>query len=512
MKKLLYISFIIIILGGILFLSESCKPSSNQTLLMEFPTDSIDVYSPLKPNEDWNRGRHTYGIDSIIGNTMCYRMASDSSNVYVKFDITLLELHPKITSSLLSFGHHELRNWGFVNEADTIPPFNIKELADNGASQQDIARRILDWESDSFYGVLPDLLTYEMGFNIEVEIYPVYLDEDYVTYKKLSRYYTGGAHSNYTSFLQTYSRHTGEPVDLEDIVCEEKMGKLREHVVSHMASKYSVDSNVNSVESYLESLNGYNGLTDIDMMGLKKDSDRERITVENYPLNDPGIHEAGLVFAYEKYHLTSGICGCPVILIPFDEIMDCLKEPFCNYKADVSKLVANKEIERGFFYQSEIDSIRHAWGSADDGGQWPRDIYDWYKYRHGIIKRNYPLEQIAGTWIGYGHRYDPRQILTIKGDGRFVNVCEEALPEDSIGEIAYIYTQTVKGMFEYDETKNKLTLKNWDSLPETEENIEAYVKQENPNNKYMIIHSMVGDTMYVADDIGDLWPFFRKSK
>lgn len=495
----------------LLIVFKACNLKSTETPLSEFPADSIDVYSPLRPNENWVVGKHTYGIDSIIGNTMTYRMASDSSGIYVKFDITLLELHPKITSNLLSFSHYELLNSGFINEADTVPPFNIKELADNGTSQQDIVRRVLDWESESYYKELPKILTYGTGFNIEIEIYPVYLDADYVTYQKYSYYYTGGAHANYSLFLQTYNRNTGESVNLEDIIRPEKMNKLRKHVVSHMASKYPIYSDVKSVEAYLDSLNSWKGLTDISVvMGLKKAKDRTKITIENYPLNDPGIHEAGLVITYEKYHLTPGCEGCPTILIPFDEIRDCLKEPFCNYMTDASNLVANKEIDRGWFSEEEIDSIRMARSPADDGGQWPRDISDWYKYRYGKVAHNYSLNQLFGTWIGYGHLYDPRQILTINSDGSFVNIEEEALGKDNKGEMLYNYTETIMGRFDYDEKENKMTLKNWTRLLHTKDNIEAYVKQSNPNNKYMIIHSIIGDTMYVADEMGDIWPYIRK--
>lgn len=508
MKRILLFLPIIVLLVTML---ESCLSKSSQTPLVEYPTDSIDVSAPLKPNKEWYEGRHTYGDDSIVGNAMSYRMASDSSDIYVKLDITLLELHPKITSNLLSFSHNELLNWGFVPESDTIPPFNIKELAEDGTSQQDIARKVFGWESKSFYKQLSDILPYGTGYNIEIEIYPGYLDDDYVTYEKFSYYYTGGAHANYSSFLQTYNRHTGESVDLEDIVRPEKLGEFRKHVVSHMASKYPIYSEVNSVESYLDSLNSWKGLTDIGVVtGLRKSTDLARITVENYPINDPGIHEAGLVITYEKYQLTPGISGCPVILLPFDEIRDCLKEPFCNYKSDITKLIGYKDRNDRGIPTEEIDSIRRAWSPADDGGQWPRDIYDWYKYRHGEINRQIPMKQIWGTWIGYGHLYDPRHILTLKPDSSFIDVKEEALIQNESGEILYNYTETIHGKYEYDIAKNRLTFKNWRRLPQTEENLEAYIKLINPNNEYMIIHSIVGDTMYVADNSGDLWPYIRQ--
>lgn len=492
---------------------ESCQHNPSHTPLKEFPSDSIDVFSPLNPNENWIGGRHTYGADSVIGNTMSYRTATDSDRVLMQIDVTLLELHPRITANLLSFIHGELLNCGFINRGDTTTPFGIKDMSDKGFTQQEILHKALDWESELFYTEVPNLMEWGNGYNISLEIYPVYIDEKYVTYKKESYYYTGGAHGNYSTFLQTFDRTTGMSINTEDLIRPEKIDELREHIVLHMASNYPIYSSVNSVEAYLDSLNRWKGLTNLSSrMGLKKVGELDEITVKNFPINDPGVHEAGLVITYEKYHLTPGCDGCPVILLPFDEIRECLKTPFRNYKTDTSKLVADNESYIECFTEEELDSIRIAWSPADDGGQWPRDIYDWYKYRHGEIENHYQFAQIVGTWVGYGHLYDPRQILTISPDGRFTNITEEAMNQDCNGEMLYNYTNTIKGRYEYDSTKNRITLKNWDFLGYTDDNLEAYVKQANPNNKYMIIHSIVGDTMMVADEIGDLWPYICKSK
>lgn len=209
MKKLTILPLLTLILN--LMLLYSCQSKSAHSTLTEFPTDSIDVYARLLPNEDWISSRHTYGKDSIIGNTVHYRVATDSSNVYMYFDVTLLELHPRITANLISFVHSELLNWWFIDESDTIPPFGIKELSDKGLSQLDICKKILDWERKEFYKQLSGIYEDGTGFNIAIEIYPVYLDSEYVTYKKASYYYTGGMHANYSVFLQTYDRTTGRP-------------------------------------------------------------------------------------------------------------------------------------------------------------------------------------------------------------------------------------------------------------------------------------------------------------
>lgn len=512
MKNLLPISIL-----GIFLLSLFHQSCGKQSGLPDFDSDTINIMAALKPNEQWYMGRHTYGTDSIIGNTMLYRMASDSARVFVETKITLLELHPRITANLMGFIHTELINNFFINEGDTIFPFGTRDLTEKGFSQQYIAQKILDWQGDKFYKELPTIMTYRTGYNLVIEMEPVFLNEDFVTYHKYAYNYTGGMHGNYTSFLQTYNRKTGETLDLEDIIIPEKIDLLRERVALHMAKKYPIYSTVSSVESYLDSMNRWKGLTDWGViMGVTKAEDRGFITLKNYPLNDPGIHGAGLVFTYEMYHLTPGCDGCPTVLITFDEIRDCLKEPFCNYQTEMvgfEKYNDNDDLyidKVQWYTEEQLDSARKASSPADDGHPWPRDISDWYRYRVGDITHQYSLNDLVGTWIGYGHLYDPRQYLTLNKNGSFVSVGEEALTKDSNGQMIYNYTNTIRGRYRFDSQKNLLMLRNWENMELKEETLEAYIKQKDPENKYWIIHSIDRDTMYMADDSGDLWPFFRQ--
>lgn len=369
MKKLLFFPVVLLLI----LITWSVSGCNGNTKLQVLPTDSIDVYARLKPNEDRISSRNTYGKDSIVGHTIKYRLTTDTSNVSVNFDVTTLELHPKITANLLSFIHYEMSTQGFINEGDSIVPFDVKEMTKKGLTQSDIAKKVLYWESGLYYNELPSIMKYGVGFELYIEIYPVFLNEDYVTYKKYSYSYTGGAHGNYSSFLQTYNRKTGESVDLEDIIIPEKIDDVREKVVSHMAANYPIYSSVATVEEYLDSLNRWKGLTDVEViMGVTKDEDRECITLKNYPLNDPGVHAAGLVFTYEKYHLTPGCEGCPTILVTFDEIRSCLKEPFCNYYTDVEEFERYKESNINVdsvqcYTKEQLDSVRAAWNPIDDG-------------------------------------------------------------------------------------------------------------------------------------------------
>lgn len=172
---------------GILLISLFQQSCGKQSGLPDFASDTINVMAPLKPNEQWYMGRHTYGMDSIIGNTMWYRMATDSARIYVETKITLLELHPRITANLLGFIHSVFIDNGFINEGDTIFPFGTRDLTEKGYSQQHIANMILDWQSEKFYKELPTIMTYGTGFNIDIEIEPVFLNDDFVTYQNTHR-------------------------------------------------------------------------------------------------------------------------------------------------------------------------------------------------------------------------------------------------------------------------------------------------------------------------------------
>lgn len=512
MKQILIFPvFLIIVLS---FFGTGCEHDKLE--LQKFPSDTIDVYARLESNDLWYFYQRTYGRDSIVGSRIQYRATTDSSNIHIDYDITILELYPRITDNLLSFVHEEMLNWGFVDEADTVVPFGIKEMTDKGFTQQDIVHKAIDWECDMFYKIVPDILSDDGGFFLNIEIYPVFLNDDFVTYKKYVYIYTGGAHGNYSSFLQTYNRKTGESVDLEDMIKPDKMGEVRKRVILHMASNYPIYSTVTNIENYFDSVNRWKGYTDIRVaLGIRNDEDREKITMGNYPLNDPVLHEAGLVFTYERYHLTPGCDGVSVILLTYDEIRDCLKEPFRSYYTNPSKLKGVEESDiysdkAAWYSEEQLDSVRVANGYADDGKLWPRDIFDWYKYRYGDVERHYPIDELIGTWIGYGHRYDPREILNIYRDGTFMSVEEEALNEDANGNMRYSYNKTTRGKYHYDQQKNKFKFINWEVVPLNDENLEAYIKQRDPWNRYMIIHSVEGDTMYIADEIGDLWPFIRQ--
>lgn len=507
MKKLLLIPALLFLL-----LLINCAQSGTDTSIVQImPSDSIDVSARLKPNEDYIVCRHTYGKDSIVGNQIIYRLATDSSSIFVDFDITTLELHPAITANLLSFIHSELLSWNFIDSCDTITPFDIKELTTNGLTQNEIVRKALDRESDLFYNELPTIIDYgPRGYEMSIEIYPIFLNEDYVTYRKYYYAYTGGAHGNYATYFQTFNRKTGKIVNLDDIIKPDKMDCLRQRVAYHMAANYPIYSPVTDLDSYIDSLNRWLGLTDLGTASSV--NTQEPISLKNYPMNLPGVHGAGLLFYYERYALAPGVCGCPIVLVTYDEIRDCLKEPFCNYYADISefkKMDPPAELARSITAE-QLDSIREACGPSDNGKYFPQEIYDQYQYYRGDLKCYYTLNDFVGTWTKYGHLYDDRQILSLNPDGTFTNITEEATCQDSRGVMQYHYKSTIKGKYTFDPQTNTLMFKNWRKKMELNtETLDWYIKSKDPENHYVIIHSIDTDTMYFCDDCGDLSPLFR---
>lgn len=482
-------------------------------------SDSIDVEMPLKPNEDGCSQFHTYGTDSIEGTDIHYRMATDSNRISVELNINTLELSHKITTHLLECLHYTLYHNGFVDDGGNVITYRVKKLAEKGLLQAEIVKDILDWESELFYKKLPTIIDYdERAFYISMSVKPVFLNEDYVTYSFISYAYTGGMHGNGVSYLQSFDRKTGKFIELDDLVKPEKIEKLRKRVVLHMASMYPIYSDCSTVDNYLQGLNKWLGLIDVSvLMGAKKADDRELISLENYPLNDPGIHGAGLVFSYEKYHVTPGADGCPQVVLTFDEIRDCLKEPLCNYRSDISEfkrcIIPDLDEPRfRYISETELDSIRKTEGLGDFDLPFPIDISDLYSNRFGKIKRHYTIDMIQGAWYGYGHHYDNRIKLSINPEGSFAIESEEAVKEDSDGEMIYKYHETVKGRYVYDSYYNKLKLLNENNIELNGETLEVYIKLANPENEDMIIHSIEGDTMWIADYCADLRPYYRIRK
>lgn len=311
-------------------LCASCSSGSNDRgIIEEFPIDTLDVYKPLIPEDSLDISLSYRGVP--IAQTKD-SFATENSDIYINMNLVILEQNPKITNNLLSFAIFNLSDWGFTHTPDSLI-YDKYDLGYLGMSTQEMIHVFSEVVSKEFYEELPTILSYECGFNINVEIYPVFLNEDYVTYCKYAYYYTGGAHGNYSKFLQTYNVKTGETIEVEDIIKSDKMADFRKVIVDHMASSYPIYRGINTVEEYLDSLNKWKGNTNVGVVhGAVSPDEIERINVENYPLNNPGITDAGLVISYEKYFLTPGVNGCPTIVISYDEIRNCLKPPFNQYK------------------------------------------------------------------------------------------------------------------------------------------------------------------------------------
>lgn len=506
MKKLLFLFLLVFGLSATFCLS--CH-SDNDTIVKN-SLDSINVYVPLIPDDSLYFSNTFRGIQ--VAQTRD-RFSTENSEVYIDMDITILKQNPKITSNLLSFAIFNLSDWGFLNTPDSLIPekYNIEAYKDKPT--QEILNKFSDIISTEFYEQLPEILQFDCGYNIDIDIYPVFLNEDYVTYYKYAYYYTGGAHGNYTEFLQTYNIKTGETINLEDIILPNKYDKLREVVVKHMAASYPIYDGITTIDQYLDSLNMWKGKTNLGVVfGTISADDIEKISVKNFPINDPGINDIGIVISYEKYFLTPGVNGCPKIVISYDEIRDCLKEPFKSYKSilptdnETTELV--DDIDRGWYYSKEdIDSIRKTMGLTDYGKPYPSDINEFYKFRGGKLEKKYKAEDLHGEWIIYGHRFDPRESITFFPVGTFMEITQNALAEDSLGKMHYFHRGRKDGFYSYDETKNLITLYNYENIRNIP--LEGFIKYDNPENRRYIVASIDNDTIWLADEVGDLWPGYR---
>lgn len=274
--------------------------SASEDTIVKYMTDTLDVFIPLIPNDSLETSLSFRGIPLALAKDS---IPTDHSQFYVTMDMVILDQNPKITSNLLSFAISILSEWGFTHTQDSILSNKFNYTLVRETPIQEILYQFSDFVREEFYAKLPAILSYcSMCYNMDIDIYPVFLNDDYVTYRKYAYYYTDGAHGNDTQFLQTYNIKTGETVRLEDIIKPDKIGDFRKVVENHMVSYYHISPDINR-------------------------------SVENFPLNDPGITEVGLVMSYGKYFLTAGAYGCPRVVISYDEIRDCLKPPFNHYQS-----------------------------------------------------------------------------------------------------------------------------------------------------------------------------------
>ena len=165
--------------------------------------------------------------------------------------------------------------------------------------------------------------------------------------------------------------------------------------------------------------------------------------------------------------------------------------------------------EYGDWYsQEEKDSIRNSWGLTDYGKPFPIDIYDQYEYRNGKLKKQYSQRDILGTWYGYGHLYDDLKTLTLNEDGSYELIKEEVLHRDKNGDIIYDYYSTISGKYIYEPLQNKITLINFREKNKIEP--EEFIENDHPEHEEFIVHEIKDSEMQLANEFGDLWPYFRQ--
>lgn len=319
-----------LLLAALIFVIASCARSNEG--LKAYSTDSLDISAPLIPENNLSDSSTYKGIPVA---RIKDRFTTDSSEVYIDLNIQILDQNPNITDHLLSFAIRNLSESGFISTPDSLisSKFNLPDY--RSESTQEILNKFSGFVSKEFYARLPEILGYGPGYNMSIIIYPVFLKDDYVTYYKYAYYYTGGAHGNDTKSLQTFNIKTGKALDVEDIILSDKYERFREAVVNHMAASYPIYEGIKTAKEYLDSLNNWRGSTLPAVSGEEITPDsKERITVKNFPIRAIGINDTGVVLSYEKYFLTPGVNGCPIIVIPYDEIRDCIKPPFNSFPSE----------------------------------------------------------------------------------------------------------------------------------------------------------------------------------
>ena len=267
------------------------------------PTDSVD-------------GNPIY--NDVVGSHIITTLKTDSDDIYISYNIKLLELHPDITKDLITYIHYELRHWCFIPGTDTIATYNV----DTMKTQRGAILKEIGCNRKAFHKQLNEILEDGfLGYNITFEIYPVFLTPDFVTYYVYRYAYTGGAHGNYDWYYTTYNRTTGKTLAYEDIIKEDKDSRIHVLLARHLAAKFEY----HSVKEYIDSLNAWkNRLANYWYYNMPS-TQTIGITVRTFPTVTPGLINEGLIFTYPRYSIASGICGVPCVVLSYGEVEGSIK-------------------------------------------------------------------------------------------------------------------------------------------------------------------------------------------
>lgn len=311
---------LIFIFSLILISFYSCSQSERP--VVPYDTEADAVFKRLSPNEEDAPEGLTFGKDSIPGVIFDYEMSTNDSDIYVFFDkFTLLDINPEINQDIVEFIYSHMSENDFLTSAAQLPYNVFSNLVASGVGYQDAMTKVLDMLRIYFEAGLASRSFILPPFHMYFMIYPVYLDDNYITYRLYASCFTGGAHGIPYSYLRTYDLNSGKLLTLKDIVKPEGLKDVREEVAAHMAYSYPIYENITTVNQYIDSLNKW--LDHFDPMDITG-----KITIQDFPLSDPAITSEGLAFIYSVYELTPGSDGCPLVVIPYRDIKGCLYPQF----------------------------------------------------------------------------------------------------------------------------------------------------------------------------------------
>ena len=209
--------------------------------VVPYVTDPDEVFKRLSPNDEETPEGLTFGKDSIPGIIFDYEMATNDSNIYVFFDkFTLLDVNPEINLDIADFIFSMMQENDFLPSDFNGHASSFKDSIAKGENYSNVMTDILDCLKSGFERDVKEHDDILPPFQMYFLIFPVYLNDNYVTYRLYAYSYTGGAHGSPYSYLRTYDLKTGTQLTLKDIVKPESIAEVREEVVAHMAYSYPI--------------------------------------------------------------------------------------------------------------------------------------------------------------------------------------------------------------------------------------------------------------------------------
>lgn len=284
------------VVGVVTALTTGCKEPVNTGSVLDLTVEQKEAGTAVECDTVCDVA-FKFGDLDLYTTEVAKAYRTDSDAVYLSIRVFALKDYPSVNNMMVSYvdsvyNYVTMQNVK-VGEAASIP--------DVVSAFDELGRNFTDSVAPSVYDRVP-------GYNLTIDIRPVYATDKYVTYATFLYAFAGGANGESDYYYTTFDLVTAEEYGFDRMVKSGCRSEVRKALVHTIASSQDM-----STDNYLKQINEFLMLSGADAL-----------TTENFPIYHVGLSAEGLLFCYPQYSIAPGSSSNSVYLLPMSSVEDCL--------------------------------------------------------------------------------------------------------------------------------------------------------------------------------------------